>query len=275
MRVHHLNCGTFCPAGGRIMDGHSRGLTGRLVCHCLLLETDRRLVLVDTGLGMRDVETPYPRLSRLYVNLLNIQLDSERTALRQVRRLGFAPADVRHIVLTHLDFDHAGGLEDLPAATVHVLQAETDCASRRRGFVGRRRYRPQQWDEVEHWQRYTGGGEPWFGFEAVRDLNGLPPEILMIPLPGHTLGHAGIAMQTRDGWLLNAGDACFHHGEMRPNGGYCPPGLRAYQSLMEMDRALRLHNQERLRRLHADASAQVRIFCGHDAVELERLSAAP
>ena len=54
---------------------------------------------------------------------------------------------------------------------------------------------PKQWDDVRHWRTYRSGGERWFGFEAVRDLDGLPPEILMIPLPGHTGGHAGVAIR--------------------------------------------------------------------------------
>ena len=37
MRIHHLNCGSACPVGGRLFDGYSRGLTAHLVCHCLLV----------------------------------------------------------------------------------------------------------------------------------------------------------------------------------------------------------------------------------------------
>lgn len=42
--------------------------------------------------------------------------------------------DVRHIVLTHLDFDHAGGLDDFPEATVHMLQIERDVAVAQRSY---------------------------------------------------------------------------------------------------------------------------------------------
>jgi hypothetical protein len=49
MRIHHVSCGTMCPVGGRLVDGFSRGLTAKLVCHCLLVETEQGLVLVDTG----------------------------------------------------------------------------------------------------------------------------------------------------------------------------------------------------------------------------------
>lgn len=271
MRVHHLNCGCMCPLGGRLWDGASRGLTGRLVCHCLLIETGRGLVLVDTGFGTRDVERPYERLSPLFINANRIRFDRRYTALEQVEARGFSASDVRHVVLTHLDFDHAGGLDDFPNATVHVLQAEIEAARTRRGFIARRRYRPEQWDEVRRWQFYRTGGERWFGFDAVRDLEGLPPEILVIPLPGHTWGHAGVAIETPEGWLLNAGDAYFHRHEMDAT-PRCTPMLAAYQAMMEVDRETRLDNQERLRDLAQDEGAGVRVFCSHDPIELEALS---
>jgi glyoxylase-like metal-dependent hydrolase (beta-lactamase superfamily II) len=272
VQIHHLNCGTMCPWGGRLMDGVSKGATGRLVCHCLLIETDQGLVLIDTGLGRQDVSHPYPRLSRFYVDLLNIQLDPRETALGQIERLGYSARDVRHIILTHLDFDHAGGLEDFPEATVHLLSAELDAAEHRKGFVSRRRYRPRQWDDVHHWQQYEAGGEPWFGFDAVRSLKGLPPEILLIPLAGHTRGHAGVALQSHGGWLLHAGDAYFFRDEVGTAEPRCTPGLRAYQALMEVDRRARLHNQARLRALSLDAATDVEIFCAHDAVEYRRMA---
>src|SRR3954471_12182880 len=129
MRFHNLNCGTDCPLGGALFDGRSKGLSGHLVCHCLLIETDAHgLVLIDTGYGLRDVDhphrQPHPRITRAMRTMLNIKLREEETAVRQIERLGFSPADVRHIILTHLDFDHAGGLEDFPNATVHLLDAE-------------------------------------------------------------------------------------------------------------------------------------------------------
>jgi glyoxylase-like metal-dependent hydrolase (beta-lactamase superfamily II) len=271
MRIHHLNCGCMCPVGGRLMDGVSHGLAGQLVCHCLLVETDRGLVLVDTGFGTRDVEEPYERLSPFFIHFNRIQFDRRHTALEQVRSRGFSARDVRHIVLTHLDFDHAGGLEDFPDARVHVLQSEAEVTTVRHGFIQRRRYRPEQWDGVHDWRFYRPGGERWFGFEAVRDLDGLPPEILMVPLPGHTVGHAGVAVDTPEGWLLNAGDAYFYRHEMDA-APRCTPGLAAYQRMMEMDRPTRLHNQERLRGLANDRRSRTRIFCSHDAVELEALS---
>jgi glyoxylase-like metal-dependent hydrolase (beta-lactamase superfamily II) len=276
MRIHHLNCGTDCPLGGALFDGRTLGLTGRLVCHCLLIETAQHgLVLIDTGYGLRDVANPHgrphPRITRAMRAMLNIRLDEAETAIRQIERLGFTAHDVRHIVLTHLDFDHAGGLEDFPEATVHLLQAEYDAATGpRSGFVPRNRYRPSQFDEVRLWQGYGAAGERWFGFDAVRDLKGLPPEILLVPLPGHTWGHAGIAIDRGDRWLLQAGDAYFYRGEMRHAKRRCTPGLRAYQTMMEVSREQRLSNQARLRALSIEEAARIDIICAHDALELDR-----
>lgn len=280
MRVHHLNCGTDCPLGGALFDGRSLGVLGRIVCHCLLIETDAHgLVLVDTGYGLRDVAHPHrhpqPRITLPWRMMLNIRLHEHETAIRQIEALGYCAEDVRHIVATHLDFDHAGGLEDFPNATVHVMQREYDDATGpRAGFVARNRWRPTQLDEVSRWRGYGARGEPWFGFDAVRDLEGLPPEILMVPLPGHTWGHAGVAIRQDAGkWLLHAGDAYFYRGEMRQARRRCTPGLRAYQRLMEVDAAARLDNQERLRALSMRHRGAVTVTCTHDPVELERCQA--
>ncbi|XHX77108.1 MAG: MBL fold metallo-hydrolase [Stenomitos frigidus ULC029] len=270
MHIHHLNCGCMCPVGGALFDGFSRGLTARLVCHCLLIETNQGLVLIDTGFGLRDIQSPYSRLSPFFIHFNGIQFKQQYTAIAPIEALGFSARDVRHIVLTHLDFDHAGGLEDFPEAIVHVMQPEVDAVHDRQGFIASQRYRPKQWDEVKHWKYYTAGGEPWFGFEAVRDLDGLPPEILFIPLVGHTRGHAGIAIETPDGWLLHAGDAYFYRDEMAAE-RRCTPGMQAYQRLMEVDHEARLYNQERLRTLALDRSKDVTLFCSHDAVEFEAL----
>ena len=140
----------------------------------------------------------------------------DQTALHQIRALGFDPADVRDIVLTHLDLDHAGGLIDFPQARVHVYAEELRALQSPRDAAERNRYRTVQFAHDPKWTSYSDTGEPWFGFGAVRQLAGLPDEILLIPLSGHTRGHAGVAVDTGNGWLLNAGDSYFFHGQVDP-----------------------------------------------------------
>ena len=273
MRVHHINCGTECPYGGHLFDGRTSGLgPSRLTCQCLLIEAGDALVLVDTGFGTRDVRDPSRRIDGFFRALNNIRFDPQETALAQVRRLGLNPADVRHIVLTHLDFDHAGGLDDFPQATVHLFEPEARAARERRSLLARRRFRPQQWQDGGPWREYPLAGEPWFGFETVRGLQGLPPEILMVPLPGHTAGHCGVAVQGDAGWKLLAGDAYFHHSEIDPAGVPPPLGARLYQAMMQVDRGQRWLNQARLRELVRAHRSEVDVFCSHDPHDMDRLA---
>ncbi|MHA6630800.1 MBL fold metallo-hydrolase [Pseudonocardia sichuanensis] len=269
MTVHHLNCGTMRPAGGRLVSGTGSVLaTAEMVCHCLLIETGAGLVLVDTGLGTGDVTDPDATLTRQFRLMARPVLDRAETARHQVERLGHDPADVRHVVLTHLDLDHAGGLRDFPDAEVHVLRTELEAARTARSSRERERYPSAQWAHGPRWRPHDPRGEEWFGFQAVRELPGLPPDVLLVPLTGHTVGHTGVAVRDGDRWLLHAGDAYFFHGEMRPEGPACPPGLRVMQRRMEVAHGLRLANQERLRELAHTRSDEVTVFCAHDAVEL-------
>lgn len=273
MRIHHLNCISSCPLGGALMDGHSHSLRGRLTCHCLLVECADQLVLIDTGYGLRDVANPRSRLSKFFLTLLAPDFREELTAIRQIERLGFRPQDVRHIVLTHLDFDHAGGLDDFPNARVHMLAQERDDARAQRSMLDRMRYRPQQWSTSANWRVYSSNaGEQWYGFDCVHELDGVPPEILLVPLIGHTLGHAGVAVERTGGyWHLQSGDAYFYHAEMDLERPHCTPGLRLYQWMMEKDRAARLNNQHRLRELKRAHGKAVRVYSSHDVREFESL----
>lgn len=266
MKIHHLNCATCCPIGGHLMDGMTPGIgPAKLVCHTLLIESEQGLILIDTGMGMRDVQNPKERISGFFRKVLRPLLIEQETAVFQIKRMGFDPRDVRHIILTHLDFDHAGGIDDFPNAEVHLMEAERRASENRNTFISKGRYSPSQLTQAKHWNTYFPEGERWFGFQSVRNLEGLPPEILLVPLYGHTEGHAGVAVNTDKGWLLHAGDAYFYRGEMDTT-YHCTPGLRGYQKMMEVNRHLRLSNQQRLRQL-AHHHKEVTIFSAHDAME--------
>jgi glyoxylase-like metal-dependent hydrolase (beta-lactamase superfamily II) len=264
MRIHHLDCCTMSP----------RFTSVRLPSHCLLLETDAHgLVLVDTGIGVEDVRKPR-RLGRFFGPIM--QIDRTKThmpALSQIEASGFHREDVRHIVLTHLDFDHAGGLSDFPEAMVHVHAKEKDAPRARATFMEKERYKPVQLAHGPRWETYDSPGEPWMGMPAARRLLGLPPEILALPMPGHSQGHAAIAVDTGHGWLVHAGDAYFHRSVTeRGNASGTPWALRCVERLIASD-------YERVRANHAMLAELARrddvtVFSAHDPVEYERLRAA-
>ena len=271
MRIHHLNCGSFCPPGGRLLGGEGGLLSpAPMCCHCLLIEGDDRLILVDTGLGVEDVNEPR-RLGHLFNMLMRPRLEVAETALRQVVDLGYRPSDVRHIVPTHLDLDHAGGISDFPGAAVHVYDEELRAASSRSSLRERGRYRPVQLSAVKKWAVVKEEGEDWFGFSAVRAIPGTRDDVLLVPLPGHTRGHCGVAVRRSEDWLLHCGDAYFHRSEVEPAGGAAPACLRAFESFISADDAARRANLARLRELARLTIGYVKLFCSHDPVEFAAL----
>jgi glyoxylase-like metal-dependent hydrolase (beta-lactamase superfamily II) len=140
-------------------------------------------------------------------------------------------------------------------------------ANRRASWIERLRYRPAQWQHRPRWSAYRADGERWFGFECVRGLQGLPPEILLVPLSGHTRGHSAVAVLEKETWNVHAGDAYFHHDEMKASPS-STPGLRLFQRVMAVDDRARVHNAARLRELKNGHAREVATFCAHDPAEL-------
>ena len=257
----------MCPALGGLITGKGpifkRGL---MVAHCLLIETPAHgLVLVDTGFGLKDATDPKGRLGAYDVWALGAPREQD-CALRQVERLGFRGEDVRHIVLTHMDLDHAGGIGDFPHAKIHVMRAEHRSAMARDGSIARMRYRPMHWEHGPDFSLHDPSrGESWRGFACVRELEGLPPEILMLPLSGHTEGHACVVVDRAEGPLVHAGDAYFHRAAVRGDRGAVPGGIRSYEWLLACDKQKVTQNHARLRSLASQSD--ITLFCAHDVEE--------
>lgn len=262
MKIHHLNCGCFCPLTVPLLNPDPI----KASCHCLLVETEQGLVLVDSGYSRADVEDPVSRLG-LSSLVLGVKMDLKDTAYAQVQALGFQPEDVKHVVLTHLDTDHVGGVMDFPWAQVHVFEEEFHIVRQMSQKPGkfRNRFRPQNWSPDIQWNFYSSQGEAWNGFESVRNLKGLPPEILMIPLIGHSPGHCGVVVDS----YLHAGDSYFQRTEVSKNWLDLPVTFQIYQSLLATNNRDRMNNQKRLRKL-IESHPEIDVFCSHDLEETQK-----
>ena len=69
-------------------------------------------MLVDAGFGLRDCADPSRIRPTRYV--IRPRLHPTLRQRRQIKSMGLRTEDVRHIVVTHFDMDHIGGIADFP-----------------------------------------------------------------------------------------------------------------------------------------------------------------
>ena len=92
---------------------------------CYLIEHPKGLVLIDTGMG-KETEgkvTPLPGLVRKNkVAIPNVKVGE--LIDDQIKELGFNVSDIEYVILSHLDGDHAGGLQLLKEAKAMIVSNE-------------------------------------------------------------------------------------------------------------------------------------------------------
>jgi glyoxylase-like metal-dependent hydrolase (beta-lactamase superfamily II) len=262
MKIHHLNCGTLKAA---FVHADS-------IVYCLLVETSKGLVLVDTGFGTRDYRNPTLKI-RFFLYFMGVPRREQETALSQIEALGFQAGDVKEIIQTHLHIDHAGGLSDFPQANVHVYRDEYLAIQRPKGMM-EFAYIQAHWSHHPHWVVHELSGEKWFGFDSIKVLETPEADFHLLPLPGHTRGHCGVAIGKPGDWLLHCGDAAspYHSGgDLHNRGstaymlGFLPDNLA--------NRILGGH-VPRLRSLLEEHGTQIKAISAHDIFSFREYNAS-
>lgn len=253
----------MCPPAGTIFPGF---IPSKVVCHCMLIETANKLVLVDTGLG---VQCNKDKKQLGTIAQIGMDVDPSLTAIEQIKKVGLSPRDVTDVILTHLDYDHAGGIRDFPQAAIHVSECELKAANERKTLLAKGRYRSYQLPASSKWAPFKNvSGEKWNGLDKFQPLTTLPTEIGIISLPGHTAGHIGVVVETKGKFLLHAGDAYYDHREL-VDPSQAPKGFKLFQKIVHTDYQEAMNTQQLLASLRA--KGLVEVFCSHDAYELDLL----
>lgn len=221
---------------------------------------------MDTGFGIQDYKHP-TKLITIFTASLGISGSLGETAAFQVEKLGYSRADVKHIVMTHMHCDHSGGLRDFPDAKVHVHALEYEAIQHPKGLK-ERFYEPAHWTHNPKWVIHEDVvAKDWFGFSSIRIQEGLILDVRLIPLPGHSRGHCGAAIETASGWLLHCGDATYpFYRENEPAPPLKPLPFYVMSPPKWLEKSLVGEQTSRLMKLYEKHSGEIQFICSNDSI---------
>ena len=192
-RLWALEGGFLSEDRGALVVGESGPVT--LPCPSFLIEHERGLVLVDTGLVPAAADDPHAVYGKMAAEL-NVSLSREQCVDRQIEALGFRLEDVRHVIMSHLHWDHTGGMYLFPHAQFHVMSGELQYAywPLPAGPLYRR-------EDIEPtrgfaWNQIEGNELDFFGDGSI----------VVLHLPGHTPGNASLVVRLANRTIILAAD---------------------------------------------------------------------
>ncbi len=155
---------------------------------CTAIVGGAKKIIVDTGIHDRGwvdehiapcSQAPEERIDR---------------ALKDI--VGWSCADVEIVINTHLHYDHCGGNSFFPEAIFYIQAAEWDFSQRPVAT------------QNDFYQEFLIGREriAFFRWKFVDGIHDVIPGVRVFPTPGHTPGHQSVAVRTRDGVVVIAGD---------------------------------------------------------------------
>lgn len=237
-----------------------------------LRHPDHGVILYDTGYAPRVFEHCRRLPERILPWVTRIEIPPEHSAVAQLAAEGIRADDVAHVILTHFHVDHVAGLEDFPAARLHLhgpslgrLRRAGRWGTMRHGVVRSLLPAPgRAYNDVTTLARVATGLEVFTdGWDVLGDGS-----VLLVELPGHADGQLGALLTATGGRrVFLATDACWveqAYREFRMPSGLTRlvhPDFTAYRSTLR-----RLHEFHR-------RHPEVTIVPSHCEATLARLQA--
>ena len=214
MKLTWLNGGVTALDGGAMFGVVPKALWSRkypvndknqieLACEPILIQYEGKNFLIDTGVGFGKLNEK---------QLRNFGVSEQSTIFESLQELGITASDIDVVLMTHMHFDHAGGLTywegdqlvpTFPNATVYVTQTEWD-EMRNPNIRSRNTYWKENWEPVQHLVKtYEGEIE-------------VAPGVKMIHTGGHSEGHAVIRLEQNGEVLLHMADIMPTHAHQNP-----------------------------------------------------------
>lgn len=262
MRVHALQCGRLIGNQTFLRAESWSSLLRRpqqleFPVYAYVVEHPEGHILIDAGMT---AHVRVPRAQRRFVPAPLIRPEDEIGP--RMTAAGLDPSDVRQVIVTHLDWDHVGGIGHFPHADVLVHRPEHDFA---RTFMGKLRYQPKLWPASFSPTLYDLDAEPYGPFPRSKTVTDRG-DVRIVPIPGHSIGQVGVAVELDDRRLFFGADHVLRQDWFLDD--YAAGRLLGLGIFF---RDLATETSRRIQRLFADAAT---VFLpAHDADAPARLAA--
>lgn len=208
----HFPVSSYIQAPLRVLEAGGKGQVAVPVRYGLVEHPRHGPILIDTGYT-RELWSAKGWAIGLYRRLMAPSLNDDLTPIAALARLGYAPADVKHVVVTHLHADHVCGLNDFAHATFHVSAPVTQAWKT-----------PNRWAELfeavfrgllplnprlspmesKPRVRVPFLAEGQAGYDVLEDGS-----LILVPLDGHQGGHVGVLVDLSPAAVFYAVDAAW------------------------------------------------------------------
>lgn len=174
-----------------------------LACEPILIQYEGKNYLIDSGVGAGKLNEK---------QLRNFGVSEESTIEKSLTEVGLQPGDIDAILMTHLHFDHAGGLTKwegdklvpvFPNAVIHTTQIEWD-EMRNPNIRSKNTYWKENWEPVQH-----------LVSTYERELE-VAPGLKLIHTGGHSEGHAIVRFEQNGEVALHMADIMPTHAHQNP-----------------------------------------------------------
>lgn len=233
------------------------------VCAYLIVH-DGDLVVVDSGLHGSCHTDPVQNVGRLMANIIRgFRVPPEADIKTQIDRLGYSIEQAKYLILSHLHTDHASAIEYFAQATILLGRGEwraaQSCLRFRHGYHRHQYAFPYQYREVPQDPLLPPIAPFTHGHDLFQDGT-----VIILPTPGHTIGHQSVLVRLRSRTVFLVGDAAFTERSYRE---LALPGFLPYtRHIKESLEKVKVFSE-----LHPEAL----VIPGHDPDQWPTLTKAP
>lgn len=182
-----------------------------------LIEVDNYRWLWDTGYADYFKHYTQSGIFKLYQKTTPVYLNKGESLKEQFQTLGIDLASIQHVILSHFHGDHIAGLKDFKHSMFICSHHGWQSIRPLRGFSALKQgfvpdLIPDNFEQrlsfIEHFESCQLSAD-LFPFTHGYILPNSQKQVILVPLPGHAVGHMGAFILTDNGWVLLASDAAW------------------------------------------------------------------